>query len=71
MLGYGKDLKFENLRKTNISTLFLYNGDRAHFFSDQGGMGILHSSNIDKDIVLEARRKEFKKMAKIFMMKKN
>jgi integrase len=66
LLGTGETKQFKHLRKSYITALYIKRGDKANEDSEHEGMDILHSSYIDKNAVMEAKRKEFKKMGSLF-----
>lgn len=66
LLKTGEIKQFKHLRKTYITALYLEKGNQTNNFTDHEGMDILYESYIDKKVVLEARRKELKKLGSLF-----
>ena len=66
LIGTGLDKKFKDLRKTYITALYILRGDEVYKDTGHEGMNILKSNYIDDDVVLDAKREEFKKYGKIF-----
>jgi hypothetical protein len=66
LLKTGEVKQFKHLRKTYVTVLYIKMGDKTNDFTDHEGMGILHESYIDKNVVLEAKRKELKELGSLF-----
>ncbi|MES2592179.1 MAG: hypothetical protein V4608_09865 [Bacteroidota bacterium] len=66
LLKTGEVKQFKHLRKTYITALYIKKGDKVNDDTGHEGMDVLHNSYIDKKVVLEAKRKELKKLGSLF-----
>jgi integrase len=66
LINTGLEKKFKDLRKTYITALYILRGEEVYKDTGHEGMNILKSNYIDDEVVLDARREEFKKYGKIF-----
>lgn len=66
LLKTGEIKQFKHLRKTYITALYIKMGDLTNNYTGHEGMGILHGSYIDTNVVLEAKRKQLKEMGGLF-----
>ncbi|MCW3085084.1 MAG: hypothetical protein JWP12_2450 [Bacteroidetes bacterium] len=65
-LNTGEQKQFKHLRKAYATALYVIQGDEANESTGHEGMHVLHDHYIDKNVVMEAKRKEFKKLGSIF-----